>query len=233
MSCHVELLSRKARQLCRYSRLFLYRTFYCTVKPWQISQARLELVNLVLLVAKLLQDTSELALVLGANLVAGDGLVQAGRTADEDLDVLALRLGQNLLEELLGDVTGVTPPLFGSLVECVKGTETLGVGVLELGELLLEKDVLLSEVSEDEGDLCLIVGVVEDGAAELVHGGDTGSASNESDVVVLVLGPGVLGEGSLDVESLSRGHVVHVCAHGAVRVLLDQEVHEALLACDL
>lgn len=48
---------------------------------------RLELVNLVLRVAQLLKHAVELALVRGALLGAGDGLVHAGRTADKDLDV--------------------------------------------------------------------------------------------------------------------------------------------------
>ena len=57
---------------------------------------RLELEDLLLRVAQLLQDTGQLALVGRAVLGATDGLVHAGRSADEDLDVLLLGLGPPL-----------------------------------------------------------------------------------------------------------------------------------------
>lgn len=190
----------------------------------------LELVHLILLVAEVLESTGQLTLVLGADLVSRDGLHQTGRTADEKLDVLVLGLRKNSLEEVLGDVSLVADPLLGGVVEDVESAETLGVGVLEVLELLLEEDVLLGNVAEDECDLGLVVGVVEDGTGELVHGGDSGTAGNEGDVIVLVLLPGVLGERSLDVESLTGNKVVDVCAHGTIGVLLNKQVEETLLA---
>lgn len=188
----------------------------------------LELEDLVLAVAKLSEVTRQLTLVGGAVLVARDGLVQAGGTANEDLDVLLVGRGDDGLQELLGDEALALGPVLGGLVEDVEGAETVGVLVLELLELLLEEDVLLGDVAEDEGDLGLVLGVLEDGARELVHGGDTGTAGNQGNVVVLVGLPRVLRDGALHLELLADSHVVHVLRHNATGVLLDNEVEVAL-----
>jgi hypothetical protein len=188
---------------------------------------RLELVNLVLVVAKLGEQTGKVALVLGALLGASDGLVHTRGTADEDLDVLLAGVGQDGLEELLGDNTLGTGPVLWGVVEGVEGAHTVGELVLEVFPLALEEDVLLGDVTEDEGDLCVVVGVLEDGAGELVHGGDAGTTSDQGDVVVLVGLPGVLGDGTLHVEPLSRLHVVKVLRHGTAGVLLDDKVDVA------
>lgn len=182
------------------------------------------------LVSELLERTRKLALVLGTDLVARDGLHQTRRPAHKDLDVLLLGLGKHRLEELLADEPAAAGPRLGRLVQDVEGAEALWVRVLELGQLLLEQNVLLGDVSEDEGDLGLVVGVVKDGARELVHGRDARAAGHEGDVVVLVLRPAVLGEGALEVEALAGRQVVEVRAHGAVGVLLDEQINEALLA---
>ena len=191
------------------------------------SKIRLELVNLVLVVAKLGEQTSKITLVLGALLGASDGLVHARGAADEDLDVLLARIRQDGLEKLLGDNTLGTGPVLWGVVEGVEGAHTVGELVLKVLPFALEKDVLLGNIAEDESNLCVVVGVLEDGAGELVHGGDAGAASNQSNVVVLVLLPGVLGDGALHVEPLSGLHVVEVLGHGAARVLLDDEVEVA------
>lgn len=187
-----------------------------------------ELVDLVLAITQILEVTNQLTLIPGALLVTTDHVHQAIRSAHENLDVLALGLREDLLEQVLGDVAGLTNPLLGGLVENIESTESLGVGVLQLLELVLEEDVLLGHVADNKGNLGLIIGVLEDGAEELVHGGDTGAAGNAGDVLVLVLLPLVLGEGTLDVETLARDHVVHVAGHGSLLVLLDHEVHESL-----
>lgn len=193
---------------------------------------RLELVHLVLLVAKLLEGTSQLTLVLGADLVSGDGVHETGRATDKQLDVLVLGLRENSLEELLGDVAAVADPLLGRVVEDIESTETLWEGVLEVLKLLLQKDVLLGDVAKDKGDLGLIVGVVENSASELVHRSDASTTGNEGNVVVLVLLPGVLGQRTLDVETLAGNKVVEVCAHRTVGVLLNEQVDKTLLVCN-
>lgn len=191
------------------------------------SKARLELVDLVLVVAEFGEHTGKLTLVLGALLGTSDSLVHAGGTADKDLDVLLLGVGQDSLEEIGGDHALRAGPVLRGVVEGVEGAHAVGVLVLEVFPLTLEENILLGDVAENEGDLCLVVGVVKDGAGELVHGGDTGTSGNEGDVVVLVLLPGVLGDGTLHVKSLSGLHVVKVLGHGATGVLLDDEVEVA------
>lgn len=193
---------------------------------------RLELVHLVLLVAKLLKGTGQLTLVLGADLVSGDGVHEAGGAADKQLDVLVLGLRENSLEQLLGDIAAVADPLLGGVVEDIESTETLGECVLEVLKLLLQKNVLLGDVAKDKGDLGLVVGVVEDSASELIHGGDASTTGNEGNVLVLVLLPGVLRQRTLDVEALAGNKVVEVCAHRTVGVLLNEQVDETLLACN-
>lgn len=120
-------------------------------------------------------------------------------------------------------------PLLRRVVEDVESAEALGVRVLEVLELALEQDVLLGDAAVNEGDLCLVLRVLEDGARRLPHGGDARAARDQGDVLVLVGGPLVLGDGTLDVQALPGLEVVHVRRHGPVRVLLDEEVDGALL----
>jgi hypothetical protein len=144
----------------------------------------LKLVDLVLAVSKLLQVAIELALVGRALLATANSLVQTGRSADEDLDLLALfGLGENGLQQLLGDVALAALPCLRRVVQDVKGAESLWVCVLEVLPFALQEDILLRDVAKDQGDLCLIVGVLEDGSCSLPHGCDSGSASNEGNVL--------------------------------------------------
>lgn len=92
---------------------------------------------------------------------------------------------------------------------------------------MLQKYILLLGVAEHERDFCPVVRVLEDGTAQLVHGRDARAAGDKRDVVVLVLGPGVFGEGAFHVEALARSHAVEVFGHGAVGVALDYEVEVA------
>lgn len=174
----------------------MYTSFYVSKTRLQ----HLELEDLVLAVAQLSEVTAQLTLVRGAVLVARDGLVKTGRTADKDLNVLLAGAGDDSLEELLSDETLALRPVLGRLVEDVEGAETVRELVLELLELGLEKDVVGGDVTENEGDLGLVLRVLEDGAGELVHGSDTGATGNQGDVVVLVGLPRVLGDGTLHLE---------------------------------
>lgn len=51
---------------------------------------------------------------------------------------------------------------------------------------MLQENVFFFDVSEDEGDFRLIVGILEDRSYELVHGGYACAPSNKGDVGVLV-----------------------------------------------
>ena len=131
-----------------------------------------EFIHLLLLIPQLLQHPLQLALVLRALLHPTHGLVQPGRSTHEDFPIrpiLGLE-GQHRLQQLLGHVAlGAALPVLGRVVEEVEGAEALRVGVLEVGEFFLEEDVFFGEVAEDEGYFGFVVGVVEDGAGELVH----------------------------------------------------------------
>lgn len=171
--------------------------------------------------------TAQLTLVRGAVLVARNSLVKTRRSTDEDLDILLGRSRDNSLQKLLSNESLALRPVLRRLVQNVESAEAVGVLVLEVLELLLEQDVVGGDVTKDEGDLGLVLGVLEDGAGELVHGGDAGATSDEGDVVVLVGLPGVLGDGALHLERLAGGHVVHVLGHDATGVALDDEVEVA------
>lgn len=190
-------------------------------------QVHLELEHLILVVTQLLQDTSQLTLVLGADLTTANGLVQARRATDKHLDVFLLRLGQHSLQQLLGDEALAASPALGRVVQHVEGAETLRVSVLQLVQLLLQEDVVLADVAEDQSHLGAVLGVLEDLAGELVHGRDTGATGDQADVVVLVGLPGVLGEGTLERQALVDVHGVQVLGHGATRVGLDHELEVA------
>lgn len=193
--------------------------------------AGLELEHLVLAVSQLRKDPGQLTLVRGADLGSADGLVHAGRSTDKDLDVLLLGLGEDGLQELLGDVALAAGPLLGRVVQQVEGPEAAGVGVLQLLQLLLQENVLLTDVAEDKGDLGLVLGVLEDLASQLVHGGDTSTTGDQADMLVLVGLPGVFGDRSFELQALVDVHAVQVLGHGAVGVDLDYEVEVAGLLC--
>lgn len=194
---------------------------------FEYSTCYLELEDLLLAVAKLLQGTSKLALVLGADFAARDGLVQARWATDEELNVLLLGLGQNSLQQLLGDESLTTGPILGGLVEDVEGAETAGVGVLQLLELLLQQDILLFDIAEDQGNLGVVIGVLEDLAGKLVHRGDTSTTGNQSDVVVLVGLPRVLDDRALEGQGLVDVQGVDVLGHGSIGIDLDDEIKVA------
>ena len=158
----------------------------------------LELVNLVLGVAQLVQRARQLALVLGTDLGTTDSLVHAGRATDKQLDVLLLGLREDSLEEVLGDVALAAVPALGGIFEDVESLEALGVGVLEILELPLQEDVVLGDVAVHQSHLGLVIGVLEDLADQLVHGRDSGAAGDQADLVVLVGLPGVLGKRALE-----------------------------------
>ena len=129
----------------------------------------LEFVDLVRAVSHLLEHARQLPLLRRALLRPAHRLVQARRPAHEDFQVPLLGLRQHRLEQLLRDVPFALLPPLGRVVEDVEGAEAVRVGVFQVFELRLEEDVGFGEVAEDEGDLCLVGGVLEDGARELVH----------------------------------------------------------------
>jgi len=116
------------------------------------------------------------------------------------------------------------------VVQHIERAEAPRVRILQLGQLILQQDVFLADVAKDKRDLGLVVGVVEDGPAELVHGRDARAAGDQRNMLVLVGLPRVLGDGTLYVQPLAGHHVVQVGRHRPVGVLLDQQIDVSLLS---
>ena len=212
----------------------------------------LELIDLILTVAQLLQHARQLPLVRGALLGPAHGLVQPRRPAHEDLDVGLLGLRQHRLEQLLGDVALALLPALGRVVEDVEGAKAVRVRVLEVLELVLEQDVGFRQVAEDERHFGLVGRVLEDGPRELVHAlsgrscqrcrsrlgffwngvgrvevdlrRDACSTGDQSDVIVLVRLPWILGDRALEIEPLIRLHGMQVLTHRPVGIPLDHQI---------
>ncbi|EFW99206.1 hypothetical protein CMQ_5627 [Grosmannia clavigera kw1407] len=181
-------------------------------------------------VTELLEGARQLALVARALLGAGHSLHQTRGSADKQLDIARRRLGQHLLQQVLGDVAlGATGPLVGGrLLQDVKDAELLRVRVLELVQLLAQQNVLLGDVAKHQRHLGLIdARVLEDGLQQLVHGRDAGTARQQSNVLVLVGCPWVLGDGTLDLQLLARHQRVDVRRHRPALVLLDEQIQVA------
>lgn len=160
--------------------------------------------------------------------VGSSGLcTRATLTADENLDVGLLGFRHHRLEQLLGDKTLALGPPLGRLVERVERAELPRVVVLHRAELFAQEDVVFRDVAEHERDFGLVVGVLEDVPDDLVHGRDARAAGDHDDVVMFVFFDGVFRDGSFDVEALTGRHFVEMLGHGAVGVLLDDEVHVA------
>jgi len=109
--------------------------------------------------------------------------------------------------------------------------------------------IYLRLIGEDESELRLVIGILEDGVDELQHRSDTGTASDHTNLLLHVRlvvelyithhklsrkGKAKSGVGySLDKEPsgdlLARLEGAELLGHPAVRVLLDQQLKETLL----
>ena len=89
-------------------------------------------------------------------------------------------------------------PFLWRTVQYVERSQTLGEFLLQVGELGFQQDIFFLDVAEDEGDFGVVGGVVEDAAEELVHGGDSGTAGDQGDMVMFIGRPGVFGDGALE-----------------------------------
>jgi hypothetical protein len=96
-------------------------------------------------------------------------------------------------------------------------------------EVLLEKNILGSNVGKDEVDLGLVSGssAANDGADDLEHGSDSSTASNHTKVSNHIgsIDKGALG--ATDLDGLTDGERGHVLGDVALRIRLDQEVDVA------
>lgn len=179
------------------------------------------------------------------------GLLQTadhgGRTAQENLDVVG-GLGEPFLwwrmlgecftrsgkdrktygNHISGDIADTTLPIRGGLVEDVVDAETLVLSGQSI-EILLQQDILGGDVCEDEVNLGDVAGLAaaDDGADNLEHWGDTGTAGDHTKVADHV---GSVDEGALgaaDLDGLADAETRQVLGDVSGRVGLDQEVEVA------
>lgn len=160
------------------------------------------------------------------------------RTAQKNLDIIG-RLGKIFLEHgqaenskverartyvdhVGSDVANATSPTLLGLVEDVVNADTR-VLLSESVEVLLEKDILGSNVGKDEVDLGLVSGssATNDGADDLEHGSDSSTASNHTKVSNHIgsVDKGALG--ATDLDGLTHGERGHVLGDVALRIRLD------------
>lgn len=120
------------------------------------------------------------------------------------------------------DVAYATSPTLLGLVEDVVNADTR-VLLSESVEVLLEKDILGSNVGKDEVDLGLVSGssATNDGADDLEHGSDSSTASNHTKVSNHVgsVDKGALG--ATDLDGLTHGKRGHMLGDVALRIRLD------------
>jgi hypothetical protein len=79
---------------------------------------------------------------------------------------------------ILADETNTARPARRWVIEDIVDLEPVGVGLGQLIQLLLEKNVLWVDVGVDEAELSPVGGVFESGANDLQHGGDSSPTSN-------------------------------------------------------
>jgi hypothetical protein len=106
-------------------------------------------------------------------------------------------------------------------------TILLGQGV----EVLLEKNILGSDVGKDEIHLGLVAGSTSanDGANDLEHGSDASASSNHAKVADHVGGVDESALGAANANCLADQERGHVLGDVALRIRLDQEVDESRL----
>lgn len=201
--------------------------FRCTKTSHLCSVCRqnfgnLELENLLLSVAKILEKTIDLTLRVVGRLGARNGLHHRRRAADHDEVVVGGRR-HVLLDGLLGDVASRASPSLGRLLEDVVDLQVL-VLLCALVNLLAQQNVLLGDISEDERDLSVILRVSEHSVDDLKHGGETSAAGDETELLLRVGRIRVLGNGTLHGNYVSFLQVVDVRRQLAVIVLLDDEL---------
>lgn len=184
----------------------------------------LKLENLVLGETKSGKSTGKLTLVGGRDLLARNGLVERRRATDKDLDVLLRGLEEVLLKVLLGDETSLALPAGGGLVKEEVELELLGVLGGNGLKLVLEQNVRLGHVTVEQANLGLVSGILLDGVDELVKRGDTTATTNEADLLVEVGLVGVLGDGSLEGNSIIEVEAEDVVTKLAGLVSLNQEL---------
>ena len=130
-------------------------------------------------------------------------------TTQQNLDIVAAT-GEVLLDLVLRDKTGSTGPTSRGIIEHIEHRESGGVNGSQPIQLSLEQNILRINVRVDEGDFCLVRGVLESSTDDLEHGSDSGSTSDHPELTRQVRGIDEFTLGSFDlglVSNLEEGHM--------------------------
>lgn len=187
----------------------------------------LVLENLFLGESKVLESTNQLTLISRRNLGTRDGVVQRRRSTDEDVDVVGRRSKHVCLQVSLGNETSLTLPVRTSLVDKEVELELVGVLLLNGQKLILQQNIILRNTSVKEVNLGLVFGVLANTLNQLEQRSDTGATSNESNLLVLVGSPRVLGDGSLERNVVIDAEAKDVVAKLSGGVSLNNELEAA------
>lgn len=114
--------------------------------------SELKLVDAILDITKLLQETSQSTLALVRVLVATDSFHQWRRTAHKDNRRFDIRLGHGVLDQVKGNVALVTSPAGSRLFQDVVNTEAIRESLCIAIQLVFEQNVFFSGVAKDQGE---------------------------------------------------------------------------------
>jgi len=207
----------------------VYLGSFCTT--CLVGHGRLKLVNLILAVTKILEHTLQLALILRTLFHPRNSFVHPWWPTDEDLDVFLFRTWNGILQQLLRHMSLPVRPALRRRVDSVECAKSLWVLILQLPKLFLEENVFFGQVTKDQGHLGLVGWILEDPACKLEHRCDASATCDQSNVVVLVCRPRILGNWTFEVEALAGRHAVHVFGHRAIWIAFDQQVKVTTLIC--
>ena len=134
------------------------------------------------------------------------------------------------LQQLSGNIPFWETRAHSRIADRIHSPESIWELPLQFPKLQLKEHIGVTIDAEDEGHLGLVLGILEYGVRQLVHGCDTSAAGDESDVRVLVGRPFVSEQwAGFERECLAWNQGVKMIAHFAVRVALYEKIDMARL----
>ena len=130
-------------------------------------------------------------------------------TTQKDFDIVATT-GKVIFDLSLRNETGAASPAGGRVVEDVEDREPSRVSGSKLIQFSLEQYILWVDVGVDEADLGSVFGIFKSGTDDLEHGGNSGSASDHSELTRQFRRIDEFTLGALDpelVSNLEEGHM--------------------------
>lgn len=148
-------------------------------------------------------------------------LLHTGRTADKDMGILA-RLTDDIAQQLLSHISlAQRGSFFSRAADSIEIIEAIRESSLEFLQLISEQQILLGIHAEDEVNLGLIFGVIQDALEELVDRCDSGPAGNHVHLREFVGGPWESLQSGGEGERVAGLEGVQVAALFAIGVFLD------------